>query len=192
MSVKFGKTTQIAIGFLSVLFMMLPAQEKSDSLKATPSSKTATTAPKQLNTPRISKAVLAAAPKPNAEIPSKSVNDTLKIEARLIEIPGQFPPNDVFSYVYIMKYKVIRVLKGAYTKKEILVGHYNPRIPRTMIKDNMASIVQGNVKRFAINERHTLILIRPIDRVWREAVEDDYTDLDLESYFALQADTLAQ
>ncbi|MBD3242540.1 MAG: hypothetical protein GF331_18265, partial [Chitinivibrionales bacterium] len=31
--------------------------------------------------------------------------DTLKVVARLIEIPGTFPPNDLYNYVYIMKYR---------------------------------------------------------------------------------------
>jgi len=37
--------------------------------------------------------------------------DTLIIIARLVEIPGKFPPNDLYNYVFIMKYRVVKVLK---------------------------------------------------------------------------------
>ncbi len=120
----------------------------------------------------------------------KSANDTLKILARLIEIPGKFPPNDLYNYVYIMKYRVIEVLRGSYTQKDILVGHYNPLIPRNRIKGAMAENAQGTISRFEVNDKHILVLIKPIERVWQDAVEDDYTDSDLVSYFALKADTV--
>jgi|WetSurMetagenome_2_1015567.scaffolds.fasta_scaffold244761_1 hypothetical protein len=166
------------------------AQDKTDSAKAlTP--KTINPPLKQQQSAKYYRAALSTLAK-TAEVASKQANDTLKIEARLIEIPGKFAPNDLYNYVYIMKYRVVRVLKGSYAKKEILVGHYNPLIPRDRIKDKMAEIVHGTVKRFAVQDKQVLTLIRPIDRVWKDAVEDEYTDSDIESYFALEADTLTQ
>ena len=38
--------------------------------------------------------------------------DTLIIIARLVEIPGKFPPNDLYNYVFIMKYRVVKVFSG--------------------------------------------------------------------------------
>ena len=73
-------------------------------------------------------------------------SDTLEITARLIEIPGKFPPNDLYNYVYIMKYRVIKVIKGKYSESEILVGHYNPRIPRKQINDKMDNLVDGRTR----------------------------------------------
>ena len=52
----------------------------------------------------------------------KKVNDTLKVVARLTEIAGKFPPNDLYDYVYIMKYRIITVESGNIRGKEILVG----------------------------------------------------------------------
>jgi hypothetical protein len=89
-----------------------------------------------------------------------------------------------------MKYKVLKVLKGTYAKKEILVGHYNPLIPRDGIKDKMAETVRGNVKRFEVNDTHVLTLY-PLEKIWKDAVEDDYTDADLESYFAIVTTAVA-
>jgi len=48
------------------------------------------------------------APKTPANVVQKKGMDTLVILARLTEIPGAFPPNDLYNYVYIMKYRVIR------------------------------------------------------------------------------------
>jgi hypothetical protein len=189
-SMKLRRSIQRPVLFLSILFSIIVfAQEKSDSSKSIPSSKPA--APqKQQNGAKYYRAALILTK--NAETLSIPTSDTLKIVARLIEIPGKFPSNDLYNYVFIMKYRVNKILKGSYTKKEILIGHYNPLFSRDRIKDKMAEMVHGNVKRFEVNATHMLTLIRPIDRIWKDAVEDDYTDSDLESYFAIEADTLAK
>jgi hypothetical protein len=127
-------------------------------------------------------------PKTTAIVPSKASQDTLIVIARLIEIPGKFPPNDLYNYVYIMKYRVMKVLKGMYPAQEILVGHYNPLIPRQQVKDKMTPFTGGNVAKFETGARHKLVLVKPIERIWKDAVEDDYADSDLDKYYALKAD----
>ena len=117
-------------------------------------------------------------------------NDTLIVTARCIEIPGKFAPNDLYNYVYVMKYRIIKVEKGSYTKKEILVGQYNPLIPRTKIKDKMDAHVDGDVEKFEVGSKHRLVLITPIEKVWKDAIEDEYFDSELEKYFALKTDTI--
>jgi hypothetical protein len=120
----------------------------------------------------------------------KAGGDTLVIAARLIEIPGTFPPNDLYNYVYVMKYRVLKVEKGSYSGKEILVGVYNPLIPRTKIKDKMAKYVDGTVTKFEEGGKHKLVLITPIDKVWSEAMEDEYFDSEMTKYYALKTDIL--
>jgi hypothetical protein len=56
-------------------------------------------------------------------------NDTLVIQARLLEIPGAFNSNELYDYLYIFKYRVLKIESGTYSDKEILVGHYNPLVP---------------------------------------------------------------
>ncbi len=114
--------------------------------------------------------------------------DTLVIIARILEIPGKFAPNDLYNYVYIMKYRVIKVEKGKYSDKEILVGQYNPLIPRKKIKDKMDRFVDGDAEKFEIGNKHRLVLISPIESVWSDAVEDEYFDSDDEKYYALKTD----
>jgi hypothetical protein len=171
------------------LFVGLFAQENTDSVKAAPAAKSAAASAKQQNGISSYRAARTKVARTD-EAASNPAGDTIKMEARLIEIPGKFPSNDLYNYVYIMKYKVVKVLKGTYVKKEILVGHYNPLIPRDRIKDKMAESVHGNVKRFEVNDRHLLTLF-PLEKVWRDAVEDDYTDADLESYFAVETNAVA-
>ena len=128
----------------------------------------------------------------NGTLKSSNQNDTLIIDARLEQIPGTFQANDLYNYVFIMKYKVLSVKKGSYSAKEILVGHYNPLIPRSNIKDKMDRYVDGNLKKFEIGAIHSLVLIKPISSVWKDAINDDYFDSNLDKYFSLTADLITK
>ena len=74
--------------------------------------------------------------------------DPVTIEGRLTEIPGKMPSNDLYSYVYVFKYKVLKVVSGKLDAKEVLVGVYNPLIARGKVKDKMADKSKGNVGEF--------------------------------------------
>ena len=119
--------------------------------------------------------------------PQKAV-DTLVMTARLIEIPGTMPPNDLYNYVYVMKYRVIKIEKGAYEGQEILVGVYNPLIPRKQLTDAMRKNAAGDVAKFVVGDKHRLALVTPIEKVWKDQVEDDYIDSDLPKYYAVRTD----
>jgi hypothetical protein len=130
-----------------------------------------------------------AAPAPKAAATAKAkAGDTLVVVARITEIAGKFAPNDLYNYVYIMKYRVLSVVKGTYKGQEILIGQYNPLIPRAQIKDAMKKYVSGNVEKFEVGAKQKLTLISPIDKVWKDAVDDEYPDSDLEKYFALKTE----
>lgn len=109
--------------------------------------------------------------------------DPLIVEARLTEIPGKMPGNDLYNYVYIFKYKVLKVVQGDFKGKEILVGVYNPKIPRGSVRDKMAESAKGNVREFKANDKHRLILV-PMESVWKGALEDEYFDDEATRYFA--------
>jgi len=133
----------------------------------------------------------AAAPAATASAkaaPAGKNNDTLVVTARITEIAGKFAPNDLYNYVYIMKYRVLSVDKGIYKGQDILIGQYNPLIPRAQIKDAMKKCVSGNVEKFEVGAKQKLTLITPIDKVWKDAVDDEYPDSELEKYFALRTD----
>ncbi|MDB5051045.1 MAG: hypothetical protein JWO30_4116 [Fibrobacteres bacterium] len=132
----------------------------------------------------------AASPEANAPaaMPAKPpVEGELVMTARLEEISGSFPANDLYNYAYVMKYKVLQVSKGTYTDPDILVGHYNPRIAREDIKDEQDAKVGGNVKSFAVGDVHYLVL-SPLDGLWTGSVEDDYFKDKRPRWWALWAD----
>jgi hypothetical protein len=129
-----------------------------------------------------------ATPAPAKAAPAAKANDTIVIIARITEIPGKFAPNDLYNYVYIMKYRVLSVVKGIYKDQDILIGQYNPLVPRAQIKDNMKKYVSGTVEKFEVGAKHKLTLVTPIDKVWKDAVDDEYPDSESPKYFALRTD----
>lgn len=116
--------------------------------------------------------------------------DTLVVVAQLAEVPGAMPPNDLYNYVYMMKYRIMKVEKGAYKGSDILVGVYNPLIPRKQIADAMRANAAGDVAKFTVGDKHRLFLITPIEKIWKDAVEDEYVDSDLTKYYAVRTDAV--
>jgi len=109
----------------------------------------------------------------------------LVVEGKLTEVPGKMPTNDLYSYVYMFKYKVIKVVSGDLKKKEVLVGVYNPLIARGQVKDKMMAKAKGNVRSFKAGDKHTLKLI-PLEGNWDGAIEDEYFDDESERYLAIE------
>lgn len=111
--------------------------------------------------------------------------ETIDVEARLVEIPGKMPSNDLYSYVYIFKYKVLSVTQGKLDSKEILVGVYNPLIARGKVTDKMADKSKGNVQAFKAKAKHKLKIV-PLEDNWNGAIEDEYFDDTSERYLAIE------
>ncbi len=125
-----------------------------------------------------------------ANLPAEApVSGELVVAATLEEIPGQFPPNEIYNYAYIMRYRIDSVLQGSVEGANLLIGHYNPRFPRDGIKDDQDSLVGGNVKSFTRGDRHYLVLT-PLDKVWAGAVEDEFYKDKAPRYWAKWADRL--
>jgi hypothetical protein len=144
-------------------------------------------APAKKTAPKASKAA-AAQEDAVKSAPAPKGGDTLVVVARISEIAGTFASNDLYNYVYVMKYRVLSVVNGSYKGQDILIGQYNPLIPRNRIKDAMKKCVSGNVEKFEVGAKQKLVLVAPIENVWKDAVDDEYPDSDLEKYFALKTD----
>lgn len=114
-----------------------------------------------------------------------SFADPIAIEGRLTEIPGKMPSNDLYSYVYIFKYKVLSVTSGKLDAKDVLVGVYNPLIARGKVSDKMADKSKGNVGEFKAKAKHKLKLV-PLEGNWDGAVEDEYFDDESPRYLAIE------
>lgn len=111
--------------------------------------------------------------------------ENLTVEGKLAEIAGKMPPNDLYNYVYVLKYKVTKIVEGKFNGKEILVGVYNPLTPRGQVTDKMASKSKGNVRAFRTGDKHLLKLV-PLEGNYDGAVEDEYFDDDSERFLAVE------
>jgi hypothetical protein len=113
--------------------------------------------------------------------------DTIEVTAKLVEIPGKFPPDDLYDYAYVMKYKV---QGGKLDKKTILVAHYKPRRARKKIKDQMKKHVGGKLKKFKQGDVHVMTLDADLQKIWQGAVIDDFFASDRKStrYWCLKVD----
>jgi hypothetical protein len=111
----------------------------------------------------------------------------LTVTAKLVEIPGKFPDDELYDYAYVMRYQVIG---GPMDKQSIFVAHYKPRQPRSAIKDKMKSVVSGKLRTFRVGDVHKLQLTPNLKSVWKGPLVDEFAATDHKSprYFALVAD----
>jgi len=117
----------------------------------------------------------------------KKAEETLEVKAKLVEIPSQFPPDDLYDYAYVMKYEVVG---GKLDKQTLLVAHYKPKAKRSEIKDKMKASVSGTLKRFKQGDLHQLTLRTAMEKIWKGAVVDDFlaTDKKTPRYWCLKVD----
>jgi len=88
---------------------------------------------------------------------------TVEVAAELVEIKGEFVDKPLYDYAFVMKYKVLKVHRGAVDVDVIYVGHYNPLKPRDQVADARVPDVGGNVKQFRVGDVHRMALDVPID-----------------------------
>jgi hypothetical protein len=117
------------------------------------------------------------------------VQGSLVVVATLEPIAGTFPANDLYKYAYVLKYSVDTVLQGTFAGKEILVGQYDPRTPRSGIEDDQKGKVTGNVDAFRAGDRHYLVL-RPLDSAWTGAIEDENVQDKSPRWWAVRTDRI--
>jgi hypothetical protein len=99
---------------------------------------------------------------------------TAEVSARLVEIPEPFPPNDLYNYAYILKYRVLKVHRGKVDGDEILVAQYNPLKPRSSVQDELSGKIGGDLKTFRAGDVHRMALEASVDEYWMGGVIDKY------------------
>ena len=97
-----------------------------------------------------------------------------EVTAQLVEIPGQFPPNDLYNYAYVMKYRVLQVHRGQVPGQEIFVAHYNPLKPRATVQDDLSGKMGGHLETFRAGDIHRMALESPVDQFWMGGIIDKY------------------
>ena len=98
----------------------------------------------------------------------------IEVTARLLEVPGEFPPNDLYNYAYILKYEVITVHRGQVEGKEIFVAQYNPLKPRSVAQDENSGKLGGNLQTFKAGDVHRMALEFPVEQYWMGGIIDKY------------------
>jgi len=99
---------------------------------------------------------------------------SVEVTAELTEIRGEFPPNDLYNYVYVLKYKVLETHRGKVEGESILVAQYNPLKPRALAADARADGIGGDVKRFRAGDVHRLALEMPFDDYYMGPIINKY------------------
>jgi hypothetical protein len=113
--------------------------------------------------------------------------DPLTVTAKLVKIPGKFPPDELYDYAYVMRYEVTT---GKLSGKSLLVAHYKPRRARSEIKDKMKKHVGGTLRAFKEGDLHQLTLTAQLKKIWKGALVDEFFATDRKSprYWCLKAD----
>jgi hypothetical protein len=114
---------------------------------------------------------------------------SVEVTAKLLEIPIEFPRKKLYDYVYVMKYRVLKVHRGRIDGDEILVGHYNPTKPRSLAVDKYSGPLGGSVGEFRAGDVHRLALEAPLDeKMPMVGLIDKYVSDRKTRYWALWAD----
>ena len=108
-----------------------------------------------------------------------------EITAQLVEVPEAFPPNDLYNYAYVLKYRVLKVHRGNVPQGEILVAHYNPLKPRSTVQDDVSGKVGGHVEAFHAGDIHRMALESSVDQFWMGGVIDKYFNDKAVRYWAV-------
>ena len=107
--------------------------------------------------------------------PKVTTMGTIEVTAKLVDITGEFPPNDLYDYAYVMKYEVLQVHRGD-AAGTLLVGQYNPLKKRAEAADQRSGEIGGNVTRFRVGDVHRLALDVPIDNFCMAGIINKYAD----------------
>ena len=110
---------------------------------------------------------------------------TAEVTAELVEIPAPFPPNDLYNYAYVMKYRVLKVHRGQVPVGQILVGQYNPLKARESAQDDVSGRVGGHLRAFRAGDVHRMALTSPLDRFWMGGIVDEYFNEKGTRYWAI-------
>jgi hypothetical protein len=110
----------------------------------------------------------------HAPSPEVSTLGSVEVTARLEAIGGEFPPNKLYDYAYVMKYRVLKVHRGTVPDEYIYVGHYNPLKPRAEAQDKFSGKLGGNVTGFKVGDVHRMALEGPLDQHFMGGIIDKH------------------
>jgi hypothetical protein len=134
----------------------------------------------------LSLAVTGCGTHPANEVDSEVTTlGTAEVTAEVVEIPQPFPPNDLYNYAYVLKYRVLKVHRGQVPAGQILVAQYNPLKPRERVQDDVSGKVGGHVSAFRAGDVHRMALESPLDQFWMGGIIDPYFNEKGTRYWAI-------
>jgi len=110
---------------------------------------------------------------------------TAEVTAELVEIPSPFPPNDLYNYAYVLKYRLLKTHRGQVPAGQILVAQYNPLKPRERVQDDVSGRVGGHLSAFRAGDVHRMALASPLDQFWMGGIIDEYFNQKATRYWAI-------
>ena len=116
-----------------------------------------------------------APPPTDGADPKVTTMGTMEVTAKLVDIPGTFPPNDMYDYAYVMKYEIVQVHRGE-ASGTIFVGQYNPLKKRAEAADERSGEIGGNIVRFRTGDLHRLALDVPIDNFCMAGIVNEFAE----------------
>lgn len=124
--------------------------------------------------------------------PELSSSGDTEVTARLTAIGGEFPPNKLYDYMYVMKYHILKVHRGKVAGEDIFVGHYNPLKTRAAAGDKNSGKVGGNVDRFQVGDVHRMALEAPLDELFMGGIIDKHINEQGTRYRAIWTDRASE
>jgi hypothetical protein len=109
-----------------------------------------------------------------APSPELAANGDTEVTGKIVSIGGDFPPNKLYDYVFVIKYRVLKVHRGNVDGEEIFVGHYNPKKPRATAQDKFSGKVGGDVDHFEVGDVHRMALEAPLDEHFMGGIIDKH------------------
>lgn len=123
--------------------------------------------------------------------PELAANGDAEVTAKLVSIGGDFPPNRLYDYVFVMKYRVLKVHRGK-VDGEIFVGHYDPLKPRATAQDKFSGKVGGDVDHFQVGDVHRMALEAPLDECFVGGIIDKHIQEKGTRYRAIWTDRASE
>jgi hypothetical protein len=124
--------------------------------------------------------------------PELAVNGDTEVTAKIVSIGGDFPPNKLYDYVFVMKYRVLKVHRGKVDGEEIFVGHYNPLKPRATAQDKFSGKVGGDVEHFQVGDVHRMALEGPLEEYFMGGIVDKHIKEQGTRYRAIWTDRASE
>jgi hypothetical protein len=106
--------------------------------------------------------------------PKVTTLGSVEVTAKLEEVRGAFPPNNLYDYVYVLKYRILETHRGKIDGETILVGQYNPLKPRAEAADARSGAIGGTARKFSPGDIHRLALETPLDDFYMGPIINKY------------------